>query len=79
MLLLNSEKTADLNDLAKSALICQHLNLDFSAGEDVDGNVVAVSTAGVIAGLQISFEIMGLPWPVITTTDVAEFREINGI
>lgn len=79
MLLLNSEKTADLTDLAKSALICQHLNLDFSIGEDGEGNVISVDTTGVVSGLQISFEIMGLTWPIITTTDVAEFREINGI
>lgn len=79
MLLLNAETTANLVDAAKSAMICQHLDLDFAIGEDEDGNVLAVDATGAVAGLEISFEIMGLQWPVITDVDVAEFREINNV
>lgn len=79
MLLLNAAKTNDLVDLYKSALICQHLGLDFAVGEDTEGNVIAVDTNGVIGGLEIAYEIMGLALPEITDQDVAEFREINGV
>lgn len=78
MLLLNAATTADLTDLYKSALICDHLTLDFAIGEDDEG-VIAVETAGVLGGLQIAFEIMGLQIPEITDRDVAEYCEINNI
>lgn len=79
MRILNSEAVADLTDLVKSALICQHLNLGFSLGEDDAGEPIVADTDSVIGGLQIAFEIAELPWPVITNVDVAEFAEVNGI
>lgn len=79
MIILDSNTIADLTDLAKSVQICQHLNIDFSIGEDSDGEIIAVHPQGVIGGLQIAFEIIELQWPAITTRDVAEFAEINGI
>lgn len=79
MLLLNNDATDDLKDLAKSVMICQHLNIDFACGEDEQGNVISVHPDGALAGLAIAFEIMKFPMPEITDQDVAEFCEINGI
>lgn len=79
MRILNADAVSDLTDLVKSALICQHLKLDFAIGADTQGQTIAVDPAGVVGGLEIAFEIAGLPWPVITNVDVAEFAEINGI
>lgn len=79
MLLLNTEMTAGLIDLYKSAMVCKHLDLDFNAGKDMDDNDVIVNTDGVIAGVEIVFDIIGMKFPLITEDDVAEFREANGI
>lgn len=79
MLMIDKQKTADLIDLAKSALICDTLDLGFGMPAEGQAEPIVLDPAGVIGGLAMAFEIMGLTFPTITETDIAEFKEINAI